>query len=56
VYFYQIFKVLSQIKREKPRKEEHFYQNLQGFKRRKMKNPKKTKKNKKKETLGWFFF
>ena len=35
-------------KREKPREEEHFYQNLQRFKRRKMKNPKKT--------LGWAFF
>ena len=35
-------------KREKPREEEHFYQNLQHFKRRKMKNQmKKTKKNNK---------
>ena len=34
-------------KREKPREEEHFFQNLQRFKRRKMKNPKKPKKTQK---------
>ena len=41
-------------KREKPREEEHFYQNLQRFKRRKMKNPKNPIKPKKNTGLGFF--
>ena len=50
----------NQIKRKKTRKEKHFFQNLQGFKRRKLKPP--PKKNNKappkktikpKETQGW---
>ena len=39
-------------KRNKPRNAEHFYQNLQCFKRRKMKN-KKEKKKKKNKGLGF---
>ena len=50
------FQGIEPNKKRKPRKEEHFYQNLQGFKRRKMKTPKKAKKNKKKRKYWAVFF
>ena len=53
--FLSKFQGFEPNKKRKPRKEEHFYQNLQGFKRRKMKNPKKAKKNKKRKHWAVFF-